>query len=53
MFTSLRQKIEKEEESEGEDSEEEDEELDEGSESECKHEETCQPYLTCAISLNR
>ena len=37
MFTSLRQKIEKEEESEGEESEEEEDDLEEGSESECKH----------------
>uniref|UniRef100_A0AAZ3NV34 Transcription activator BRG1 n=1 Tax=Oncorhynchus tshawytscha TaxID=74940 RepID=A0AAZ3NV34_ONCTS len=36
VFTSLRQKIEKEEDSEGEDSEEEEEDLDEGSESECE-----------------
>lgn len=40
VFTSLRQKIEKEEESEGEESEEEEEEQEEGSESECKHEES-------------
>lgn len=34
VFTSLRQKIEKEEESEGEESEEEEDDLEEGSESE-------------------
>lgn len=37
VFTSLRQKIEKEEESDGEESEDEEEEQEEGSESECKH----------------
>lgn len=37
VFTSVRQKIEKEDDSEGEESEEEEEEVDEGSESECKN----------------
>lgn len=37
VFTSVRQKIEKEDDSEGEESEEEEEEPDEGSESECEH----------------
>lgn len=37
VFTSVRQKIEKEDDSEGEESEEEEEEPDEGSESECEY----------------
>lgn len=37
VFTSVREKIEKEDDSEGEESEEEEEEPDEGSESECEY----------------